>query len=182
MGTLDEPDGADWIVGYVERAEDVDRTFAKLYAEQKTNRTILGPYRREEQIFWKRYRDAEKQYVSELAVHEYDFDFIHKLGKAHQSAWIRRLDALRDKAQEVARASLDRKPMYRLERVRYYAVVARALDEHSAAIARDVQLGLSSAQIRDEIIAKVGMMADARTPEMQARYDAAVARERGSRS
>jgi hypothetical protein len=44
-------------------------------------------------------------------------------------------------------------------------------------IARDIRLGLTSTQIRDEIIAKVGMMADARTPEMQARYDAAVKRE-----
>lgn len=49
-----------------------------------------------------------------------------------------------------------------------------------AAIAEDVRLGRTSAQIRDEIIAKVGMMADARTPEMHARYDAAVARERRS--
>ena len=49
--------------------------------------------------------------------------------------------------------------------------------DHSAAIARDIQLGRTSSQIRDEIIQKVGMMADARTPEMQARYDAAVARE-----
>jgi hypothetical protein len=48
---------------------------------------------------------------------------------------------------------------------------------HSAAIARDIQLGRTSLQIRDEIIQKVGMMADARTPEMQARYDAAIARE-----
>ena len=50
---------------------------------------------------------------------------------------------------------------------------------HGAAIARDIQLDRASQQIRDEIIAQVGMMADARTPEMQARYDAAVARERG---
>jgi hypothetical protein len=48
---------------------------------------------------------------------------------------------------------------------------------HSAAIAKDVRLGLSSRLIRDEIIQKVGMMASARTPEMQARYDAALARE-----
>lgn len=47
-----------------------------------------------------------------------------------------------------------------------------------AAIARDIQLGKTSEQIRDEIIQKVGMLADARTPEMQARYDAAVERER----
>ena len=52
---------------------------------------------------------------------------------------------------------------------------------HGAAIARDVRLGRTSQEICDEIIAKVGMMADARTPEMQARYDAAVARERGSK-
>ena len=47
-----------------------------------------------------------------------------------------------------------------------------------AAIARDIQLGHTSQEIRDEIIAKVGMMAAARTVEMQARYDAAVERER----
>ena len=49
----------------------------------------------------------------------------------------------------------------------------------ASAIAEDIRLGRTSQQIRDEIIAKVGMMADARTPEMQARYAAAVARERG---
>lgn len=54
-------------------------------------------------------------------------------------------------------------------------------DDHAAAIARDIQLGRSSQKIRDEIIAKVGMMAAARTPEMQARYDAAVKRERNPR-
>lgn len=37
--------------------------------------------------------------------------------------------------------------------------------------------GASSTEIRDSIIAAVGMMADARTPEMQAAYDAALARE-----
>ena len=36
---------------------------------------------------------------------------------------------------------------------------------------------LSSSEIRNAIIAEVGMMADARTPEMQAAYDAALARE-----
>jgi hypothetical protein len=51
--------------------------------------------------------------------------------------------------------------------------------DHTAAIARDIRLGHTSQQIRDEIIATVGMMGDARTPEMQARYDAAVAREGG---
>ena len=51
------------------------------------------------------------------------------------------------------------------------------LDDHDHAIARDIQLGRTSLQIRDEIIQKVGMMAAARTPEMQARYDAAVAHE-----
>ncbi len=55
---------------------------------------------------------------------------------------------------------------------------AKYLDAASAAIGRDIRLGRTSGQIRDEIIAEVGMMADARTPEMQARYDAAVARER----
>ena len=50
-------------------------------------------------------------------------------------------------------------------------------DDHSASIAEDIRLGRTSEQIRDEIISKVVMMADARTPEMQARYDAAVARE-----
>jgi hypothetical protein len=45
-----------------------------------------------------------------------------------------------------------------------------------AAIARDIGLGDTSPQIRDEVIAKVGMMADARTPEMHACYDAAVGR------
>jgi len=49
-----------------------------------------------------------------------------------------------------------------------------------AAIDQDVRLGRSSQEIRDEIIGRVGMMADARTPEMQARYDAAVAREGGA--
>ena len=49
--------------------------------------------------------------------------------------------------------------------------------DHSAAIEQDTRLGRSSQQIRDEIIARVGMMADARTPEMQARYDAALFRE-----
>jgi hypothetical protein len=47
----------------------------------------------------------------------------------------------------------------------------------ASAIAEDVRLGRSSQQIRDEIIGKVGMMAYSRTPEMQARYDAAVERE-----
>lgn len=51
-------------------------------------------------------------------------------------------------------------------------------DEHSAAIERDIRLGRTSQEIRDEIIAEVGMLGDARTPEMQARYDAAVERER----
>jgi hypothetical protein len=56
----------------------------------------------------------------------------------------------------------------------------RKLDnEHAAAIAKDVREGKRSDQIRDEIIAKVGMIADARTPEMQARYDAALAQESG---
>jgi hypothetical protein len=50
---------------------------------------------------------------------------------------------------------------------------------HSAASAEDIRLGRTSQEIRDEIIAAVGMMADARTPEMQTRYDAAVERERG---
>jgi len=45
------------------------------------------------------------------------------------------------------------------------------------AIAEDIRLGRRSSDIRDEIIAKVGMLAAARTPEMQARYDAAVERE-----
>jgi hypothetical protein len=47
----------------------------------------------------------------------------------------------------------------------------------ASAIAEDVRLGRTSQQIRDEIIGKVGMMAYSRTPEMQARYDAAVERE-----
>jgi hypothetical protein len=51
--------------------------------------------------------------------------------------------------------------------------------DHSAAIERDASLGLTSHEIRDEIIRAVGMMASARTPEMQARYDAAIAREHG---
>ncbi len=54
-------------------------------------------------------------------------------------------------------------------------------DDHATAIARDVHLGRSGREIRDEIIAQVGMMAAARTPEMQARYDAAVERERDPR-
>lgn len=128
MGTRDEPDGSDWIVGYVERAEDVDRAIAILYAQQKANRTVLGPYRREERIFWKRYRDAERKYVEVLAIHQFDFDFIHKLGKAHQRAWAERHRTLFAKAQEVALASWDRKPMYHLEPVRYYATVAKGLD------------------------------------------------------
>jgi len=57
-------------------------------------------------------------------------------------------------------------------------VALLAAPDFRAAIARDIQLGRTSQEIRDEIIAKVGMMADARTPEMQARYDAAVERER----
>lgn len=134
MGTLDEMDSADWIVGYVERAGDVDVALAKLYAEQKANRVILGPYRRDERIFWKRYHDAQKLIVRELAVHEYDFDLLHKLTKGHQRAWCRRLDALRDKAGEVARTALDREPMYRLKRVRYYAVAARPLDGNVAVV------------------------------------------------
>ena len=36
---------------------------------------------------------------------------------------------------------------------------------------------LSAAEVRDAIIAEVGMMADARTPEMRAAYNAALARE-----
>ena len=61
------------------------------------------------------------------------------------------------------------------------ANVRSSATEHGncAAIARDIQLGRTSQQIRDEIIAEVGMMAYSRTPEMQARYDAAVARECG---
>ena len=54
-----------------------------------------------------------------------------------------------------------------------------AAPDISAAIAQDIRLGRTSEQIRDEIIVKVGMMAAARTPEMQARYDAAVERECG---
>jgi len=42
---------------------------------------------------------------------------------------------------------------------------------------RWAQPGLSPSEVRDAIIAEVGMMADARTPEMQAAYDAALARE-----
>lgn len=146
MGTLDEPDGSDWIVGYVERTEDVDATLTKLYAEQKTNRAILGPYRREERIFWKQYHDVQKQFVRELAVHEYDFDLLHKLSKAHQSAWCRRLDALLDKANEVALTSLDRKPMRRLERVRYYAIVARTLDDGACRLTKPLDSSQSTPQ------------------------------------
>src|SRR5262245_26564410 len=51
--------------------------------------------------------------------------------------------------------------------------------DFSGAIAEDVRRKRTSRDIREEIIMKVGMMADARTPEMQARYDAAVARECG---
>jgi hypothetical protein len=58
------------------------------------------------------------------------------------------------------------------------AILQFMAKSHQAAIAQDIHLGHTSQEIRDEIIAKVGMMADARTPEMQARYDAAVARER----
>ena len=58
-------------------------------------------------------------------------------------------------------------------------VVLLSAPDFRAAIARDIQLGSTSQQIRDEIIRQVGMMAVARTPEMQARYDAAVERERG---
>lgn len=50
-------------------------------------------------------------------------------------------------------------------------------EAHSAAIAEDIRRGLTCEEIRDEIIRKVGMMADARTEEMQARYDAALERE-----
>lgn len=52
-------------------------------------------------------------------------------------------------------------------------------DRHRDAIARDVHLGLTSQQIRDEIIGKVGAMLYSRTPEMNARYAAAVYRESG---
>lgn len=139
MGTLDEPDGSDWIVGYVERADDVERVLAKLYIEQKANRKILGPYRREERIFWKRYHDAQERISRELAVDRFNFDLLHKLTKAHQSAWCRRHEALFAKAKEVASASLDRKPMYRLERVRYYATVAMALDTSRGATQDEAQ-------------------------------------------
>jgi hypothetical protein len=54
-------------------------------------------------------------------------------------------------------------------------LVGKSCNDHSAAIARDIRLGCTSRVI----IGKVGMMANARTPEMQARYDAAVAREQG---
>ena len=57
-----------------------------------------------------------------------------------------------------------------------------SIADFSRAIAEDIRLGRTSQQISDEIIAKVGMMADARTPEMQARYDAAVARESGNKN
>jgi len=64
---------------------------------------------------------------------------------------------------------------------RYLAAAQEAVEEdHGAAIARDVRLGRTSQEIRDEIIAKVGMMGAARTPEMQARHDAAVERERAA--
>lgn len=49
--------------------------------------------------------------------------------------------------------------------------------DHSAVIAQDIRKGLTSEDIRDEIIRKVGMIAAARTEEMQARYDAALDRE-----
>lgn len=65
--------------------------------------------------------------------------------------------------------------------VRQLAVDAWVLD-FRVAIARDIQLGKTSEQIREEIIQKVGMMAAARTVEMQARYDAAVERERAFKS
>jgi hypothetical protein len=52
--------------------------------------------------------------------------------------------------------------------------------EISTAIADDVRQGLTATEIRDSIIGQVGMMASARTPVMQARYDAAVAREEES--
>lgn len=55
------------------------------------------------------------------------------------------------------------------------------MNDHQAAIDRDIQRGLTAKQIRDEIISRVGMMADVRTSEMNARYDAALEREvRGS--
>lgn len=44
-------------------------------------------------------------------------------------------------------------------------------------LADDNRRGITSMQIRDEIIANVGMMASARTPEMQLRYEAALIRE-----
>jgi len=58
------------------------------------------------------------------------------------------------------------------------AAMNESRHDHSGAIERDVRLGRTSREIRDEIIRLECAMADARTPEMQARYDAAVARER----
>lgn len=52
-----------------------------------------------------------------------------------------------------------------------------ARSPHAAAIEADVRARRRSSEIQLEIIQKVGMMASARTPEMQARYDAAVERE-----
>jgi hypothetical protein len=49
-------------------------------------------------------------------------------------------------------------------------------------IREDAIAGKTSAQIRDEIIAEVGMMASARTPLMQARYEAALLREEAARA
>lgn len=51
-------------------------------------------------------------------------------------------------------------------------------NEPETIIERDARLNISSDEIRDEIIVEVGMMASARTPEMIARYNAALARER----
>lgn len=60
---------------------------------------------------------------------------------------------------------------------RMYRDGVRVHDPIAAAIAEDVQLGRTAEQIKNEIIQQVGMMADARTPEMHARYDAAIKRE-----
>ena len=138
-GRLDDHDGTTWTVGYVDCTADVEPVLAQLRAEHRENRRILGPFRREERVYWKRYHDAQERMSRELAIDRHDFDFLHKLSKPLQSAWCRRLDALFVRRGELAKISLDQRPLSAdLAPVEYYAVVARQLRPGNAPAALTV--------------------------------------------
>lgn len=127
-GVRDDHDRTEWTVGYVDRDEDVERVLVQLRNEHRENRRILGPLRREERVYWKRYHDAQERMSKELAIDRYNFDFLHKLSKPLQQAWCLRLDALLARRDELTKVSLDKRPLPTdLDPVEYYAVVARQL-------------------------------------------------------